>query len=160
MTETPCAVAADTKVETPEGPLTIRSLASKAAPVMTRTPDGEVRFAMLKEVRKLEGARPVLRITLENGLSFRVAASQVLLKKSFVEARADALRAGDELQPLYSFPEGYVFRSDDGEERTSRGSLAVQAIAEDGEADVYSFRVNRTGVFALSAGVLGKAEGT
>ena len=64
---TTCAVAADTKLETPEGPLTIKTVGASPTSVMTRTDDGRVRFAMSSDVRKFADAQPVLRITLENG---------------------------------------------------------------------------------------------
>ena len=154
-----CAVAADTKVETPEGGLTIKSLAGKAVAVFTRDGDGRVRFRMMVDINKVAEQQPVLKIALENGLSFRVAPEQVLFKKGMVEARADALRVGDALVPAFHFPEGYRFRDDgSGAERDSAASLRVTAVEPAGTADIYSFCVNKTGCFFLSAGVLGKAE--
>ena len=87
-----CAVAADTKVETPEGGLTIKSLAGKAVAVFTRDGDGRVRFRMMLDIRKSAEQQPVLKITLENEMSFRVGPEQVLFKQGMVEARAAALK--------------------------------------------------------------------
>jgi hypothetical protein len=154
-----CAVAGDAKLETPEGPLTMSSLAKKAAAVLTRTDAREVRFAMIKDARKLGDAQPVLRITLANGSSFRVGPSQILYARGMVDVAAKNLRAGDELEAFFSYPEGYVYRTDDGEEATSRGSILVEAVAPAGEATTYAFRVNRVGRFLFAAGVMGKAEG-
>lgn len=155
-----CAVAADTKVETPEGALSIKSLAGKAVAVFTRDADGRVRFRSMLDIKKAAEQQPVLKITLENGMSFRVAAEQVLFKNGMVETRAGALSAGDALVPAFHFPEGYRFRVDGSSaERASTASLRVTAVEPGGTADVYTFGVNQTGCFFVSAGVLCKAAG-
>jgi hypothetical protein len=156
----PCAVAADAKLETPEGPLTIRTIARTPCSVLTRTETGQVRFHMTKQARSLGEPRPVLRISLDGDLSFRVGAGQVVLRPDGSEVRAVDLRPGDELASIFVFPAGYVFRDDDGNEHTSTASVRVAAVAGDGEAELFSLRVNRTGLFAFSSGVLGKAEGS
>jgi hypothetical protein len=157
---TDCAVAANTKVETPEGGLTIKSLAGKAVAVFTRDGDGRVRFRMMHDIRKSAEQQPVLKITLENGMSFRVGSEQTLFKKGMVEVRAAALRVGDALVPAFHLPEGYRFRVDgSNEERESTASLRVTAIESDGTADLYTFGVDKTGCFFVSAGVLCKAAG-
>jgi hypothetical protein len=158
MREPVCVVAADAKLETPEGALTMRTLCAIPAPVLSRTPDGTVRFAMIAQVRKLDAPQPLVRITVAGGQSFRVGRPQVLFKKGSVEVRADAVQRGDELEPVYAYPAGYLYRTDDGREETSRASVAVTAVADEGEGDVYTFAVPRTGCFLFSAGVLGKAE--
>src|SRR5262249_5611157 len=143
-----CGIAADTKVETPEGALTIKSLAGKAVPVFTRNGEGRVRFRMMFDITKVATAQPVLKITLENGMSFRVAPGQVLFKMGMIETRADALRGGDALVPAFHFPEGYAFRDDDsGAERASTASLQVTAVEPGGAADIYTLGVNKTGCF-------------
>lgn len=155
-----CGVAADTKVETPEGALTIKSVAGKAVAVFTRDGNGRVRFRVTLDVNKTGEQQPVLKITLENGLSFRVAPEQVLFKKGMVEARADALRVGDELVPAFYFPEGYRFCDDNsGNQRESAASLRVTAVEPGGSADIYTLGANKSGCFFLSAGVLCKAAG-
>src|SRR5262249_7218770 len=88
MSNEMCAVAGDTKVETPEGPLAIRTLVTTPTAVLTRTDAGVVRFAMMRGVQKADGMRSVVRVTLDNGLSFRVAPSQILLKRGMVEVAA------------------------------------------------------------------------
>ncbi len=159
MSESVCAVAADTKLETPEGPLTMRTVATTPCSVMTRTDAGPTRFHMTKAANKIAEAQPVLRIALANGRSFRVGAAQVLLKGGGGEVRAGDLQVGDELACVFDFPVGYRYRTDDGREVTARGTVVVAAVGPAGEADLYSFRVNQTGRFVFSAGVLGKAEG-
>jgi phage terminase large subunit-like protein len=152
-----CGLAADTKVETPEGAMAIRAVAGKAIAVFTRE-QGRVRFRLMQNVRKVAEQQPVLRITLENGHSFRVAPYQVLFKKGMVECPASALEPGDALEPAFTYPEGHRFRDDaDGGERDSDASLRIGAVAAGGTADVYTLGVNQTGCFFLTAGVLCKA---
>jgi hypothetical protein len=153
-------LAADTKVETPEGALAIRSIAGKAIAVFTREPAGRVRFRMMQNVRKVAEQQPVLKITLENCRSFRVTPEQVLFKKGVVESRADSLQVGDALEAAFTYPDGYAFADDhDGSERTSGASVRITSIEAGGAADIYSLGVNHTGCFFLTAGVLCKAEG-
>jgi len=160
MSEEVCAVAADTKVETPEGALAIRTVAGKTIAVFTREPSGRVRFRLMRDVRKIAEQQPTLKITLENGQSFRVSGGQVLYKKAIVECRADALQVGDALEPAFHFPLGYKFRNDlSGEIEESIAALRVVRIEPGGIADVYALGVNQTGCFFLTAGVLCKAEG-
>jgi len=153
-----CAIAADTKLETPEGPLTVKTVGASPTSVMTRTDDGVVRFAMSSAVRKVAEAQSVLRITLDNGRALRVGAAQVLLTHELREVSAGDLRAGDELLNAFAFPPGYEYRTDDGQTRMSNGAVAVVRIEPAGEADLYSLKVVRTGRFVFSSGVVGKAE--
>jgi hypothetical protein len=159
MTNTTSSVAADTKLETPEGPLTIKTVGASPTSVMTRTDDGAIRFALSSEVRKLAEARPVLRIALANGRALRVGPEQILLKQGLQEVRAADLRAGDELLDAFAFPPGYEYETDDGQTRTSNGTVQVTAVEPGGEADLYGLKVARTGRFVFSSGVIGRADG-
>ena len=158
MSDGICAVAADTKLETPEGPLTMRTIAKTPCSVLTRTVDGRTRFHMVVRPEQLEAPRPVVRVQLDNGLALRVGADQILFQDGMREVRAGDLKAGDRLLGVFAFPEGYSYRADDGAEQTSSGTLTVASVAPAGEADVFRFQVNVTGRFAFSAGVLGKAD--
>lgn len=154
-----CALAADTKVETPEGAMAIRSVAGKSIAVFTREPQGRVRFRMMQNVRKTAEQQPVLKVTLETGQSFRVASQQVLFKKGMEECAADALQPGDCLEPAFHYPQAYRFTDDtNGSPLDSTASLRVTSIEAGGSADIYALGVNQTGCFFLSAGVLCKAE--
>ncbi|MDX2168524.1 MAG: hypothetical protein SF182_15725 [Deltaproteobacteria bacterium] len=150
-----CAVAADTKLETPEGPLTVKSVGNSPTPVMTRGDDGAVRFAMTSEVRVVAAAQPVLRIALANGRALRVGADQLLLGVDGTACRAGDLRAGDALFDAFGFPVGYTYLTDDGQARVSDGGVAIAAVGPGGEADLYDLRVERAGRFVFSAGVIG-----
>jgi len=153
-----CAIAADTKLETPEGPLTAKTVLKSPTAVMTRTDDGAVRFAMTSGAAVLGENLPVLRIALDNGLSLRVGADQVLFAAGMREVTAGALKPGDRLESVFSFPKGYTYKTDAGEERVSDGAVAVTAVEPAGEAEVHSMSVAMTGRFAFSAGVLGKSS--
>jgi hypothetical protein len=158
MSARACVVAADTKLETPEGPLTMRTVAKTPCSVLTRTDHGQVRFHMTKGAEQIGAAEPVIRVRLANGLSLRVGSEQVFYADGMREVRAADLKPGDELVGIFAFPAGYAYRTDDGREEVSKGTVAVSGVAPDGEADVFTFRVNQTGRFAFSAGVLGKAD--
>jgi len=151
-------IAADTKLETPEGPLTVKTVGASPTSVMTVLDDKTVRFAMSTDVRKVAEAQPVLRIALENGRALRAAPDQILYKHGFVETRAGDVRPGDELMNAFAFPEGYEYRTDAGETRTSNGTVKVVAVEPGGEADLYALKVTRSGRFVFSSGVVGKAE--
>jgi len=116
---------------------------------------------VMLDVRKVAEQQPVVKVTLETGAAFRVAPSQVLFKKGMVECPVAALQAGDELEPAFHYPEGYEYRDDvAGASRTSPRALRVTAVAPDGVADLFTFGVNQTGCFFLTAGVLCKAAGS
>jgi hypothetical protein len=153
-----CALAADTKLETPEGPLTVKTVGASPTPVMVRD-DGINRFAMSRDVRIVGAAQPVLRITLENGRSLRLGAEQILLGPSGSERRAGDLKPGDALLNAFSFPIGYSYRTDAGETRVSDGCVSVAAIADGGTADLYSLAVAAHAPLVLSCGLLGRAAG-
>lgn len=159
MSQRCSAVAGDTKVETPEGAMAIRAVAGQAIAVLTRAENGAHLFRLMKDVEKAADNEPVLKFTLDSGRSFRLAAEQVVYKSGMIEARAGELAVGEELEPAFGYPKGYVYRDDEGNEITSTGGIKITAIAPGGSADVYRLAVNQTGTFFLSAGVLCKADG-
>lgn len=152
------AVAADTKVETPEGSMTIRAVAGQAIAVLTMK-EGKHLFRLLKNVEQIAAQQPVLRIVLENGLSFRVGPEQVVYKQGMVETRAADLKVSDALESAFHFPSGHQYKDAAGTARTSTGAWQVKSVDSGGNADVYRVSVNQTGTFFLSAGVLCKADG-
>lgn len=156
MTDPICAVASDTRLETPEGPMTVAALAKTPASVFTKSADAKIRFAMLRDIRRIGEQQPVVRVRLASGLAFRVAPSQILFRRG-EPCAARELRPGDELDLGFSFPPGYAFRADDGRELTATGGIAVAAVEEAGLADVYEFSVNGADRFLFSAGVFGKS---
>lgn len=153
-----CALAADTKLETPEGPLTVRTVGNAPTPVMICGADGEHAFAMTSDVRVIGTAQPVLRIVLDNGRALRLGAEQLLWGPDGRTRRAGDLREGDALLSAFAFPVGYNYRTDAGELRVSDGCVAVASIADGGRADLYTLRLNRPGRFVFSCGLLGLSE--
>lgn len=154
-----CALAADAKLETPEGPLTVKTVGASPTPVMVRGADGKVRFSMSRDVRIIASAQPVLRLALENGRAVRLGAEQVLLGPDGSERRAGDLRAGEALLSAFAFPVGYAYRTDGGEERVSDGCVTVASVAAGGDADLYSLAVGAGAPFVLACGLLGRAAG-
>lgn len=153
-----CGVAADTKVETPEGSMTVRACAGKAIPVLTRNAENQILFRMMREVRKVADAHPVLAVTLESGESFRVAPEQILFSADMQPIPASQLKEGAALMPAFHFPAGYQYRTDGGEERVSDHALKITRIQPGGTAEIYALGVNQTACFFLAAGVLCEAE--
>ncbi|HVN85152.1 MAG TPA: hypothetical protein VMW17_09930 [Candidatus Binatia bacterium] len=153
------AVAADTKVETPEGSMTIRAVAGQAIAVLTKAADGTHRFRLMKDVEKIADQQPVLRITLDNGSSFRVGPQQIVFAHGMVETRAADIAPGVAVESAFHFPAGHQYRNAAGTLQTSTGAWRVTAVEAAGTADVYRLHVNQTGMFFVSAGVLCKADG-
>lgn len=151
-----CAVAADTKLETPEGPLTVKTAGNSPTPVMVCDADGHHAFAMTREVRLIAAAQPVLRITLDNGRSLRVGPEQLFEAPGGTVRRAGDLAAGDALLSAFSFPVGYNYRTDAGELRVSDGCVAITQIADGGTADLYSLTLSRDAPFVFSCGLIGR----
>jgi hypothetical protein len=152
------ALAADTKLETPEGSMTVRAVAGQAVSVLSRGDTGEHVFRLMQDVEKVAEQQPVVKLTLENGRSFRLGREQVVFKAGMVETPVTQIVVGDQLESAFSFPAGYVYRDDDGNPVTSTGAVAVAKIEAGGSADVYRLGVNQTQKFFLSAGVLCKAD--
>ncbi len=151
------AIAATTKLETPEGPITAKTVLGSPTSVMTRTDDGAIRFAMTTP-GEMTPAQPVLKVSLENGKSFVVGRTQLVLRRGMEPVAAADLRPGDRLEAVFVFPAGYIYKTAAGAEVESDGMIGVVAVEPSGEADVYAMKVVRTGRFAFSAGALGVAD--
>jgi hypothetical protein len=151
-------VAADTKVETPEGSMTIRICAGKAIPVLTRNEENAILFRMMLDVRKIAEGHPVLKVTLENGSAFRVAPEQVLYLADRRTLPASRVQVGAALLPAFHYPAGYQYRTDAGAELVSDQTLRVAKVEPAGTAEIYALSVHETGCFFLAAGVLCQAD--
>lgn len=151
-----CAVAAETKLETPEGPVTVKTIATTPTPVMVRDGDGRNRFAMSSDVRLVATAQPVVRLTLDTGRALRVGLDQLLLGPESALRRAGDVRPGDVLLAAFAFPAGYTYVTDDGEQRVSDGCVRVVRVEDAGTADLYTLRLDRPAHFVFSSGVVGE----
>lgn len=154
-----CGLAAETKVETPEGSLTIRTCAGKAIPVLTHNEEGEHLFRMMLDVRKVADAHPVLKITMANGASFRVAGEQMLYTPDLKLIAAAKIGAGTALYPAFHYPAGYQYQVDAGGEAISDAAVHVKQVEPAGTAELYALGVHQTGCFFLAAGVLCRGDG-
>jgi len=158
----PCALAADAKLETPEGPLTVKTVGVSPTPVMVLGAEGhhglaEHAFVMSEDVRVVATAHPVLRLVLDNGRAVRLGADQVLLDGSGGARRAGDLVDGARLRSAFAFPVGYEYRTDAGASCISDGCVGVASIGDGGTADIYSLRLGRGRRFVLSCGLVGVA---
>ncbi|GIW43326.1 MAG: hypothetical protein KatS3mg077_0608 [Candidatus Binatia bacterium] len=153
-----CGLAAETQVETPEGPMEIRKVAGKQIPVFTRESSGRVRFRLMRDVRLRASAVPVLKVRLDNGGWFRALPRQGVFLQNLECATLDQIRPGTLLCPAFHYPPGYRYRTDGGDEQVSAAGWQVVAIEPDGEADVYSLTVFPERCFFVSAGVLLRSD--
>lgn len=153
-----CGLAADTLVETPEGPMEIRKVAGKEIPVCTRASEGRVRFRLMRNVRAIAAAAPVVQVRLDNGLSFRAVPSQEVYLANLERIALVDLRPGVALYPAFHYPRGYRYRTDAGREEESLAAWRVEAVEPSGEAEVFALRVVPEHCFFVTAGVLCASE--
>lgn len=153
-----CGLAAETLVETPEGPMEIRRVAGKEIAVFTRASDGRVRFRLMRQVRPTAAAAPVITVRLDNGLWFRGVASQEVYLANLDRIPLAQLRPGMALYAAFHYPRGYKFRTDAGTEEESLAAWQVQAVEPSGEAEVFSLVVVPEHCFFVTAGVLCASE--
>jgi len=153
----PCALAADAKLETPEGPLTVKTVGVSPTPVMVLDAESVHRFTMSTDVRVVAAAQPVLRVTLDNGRAVRLGPEQMLLAVDGVPRRVGDLRAGDRLLCAFAFPVGYAYRSDAGDACLSDGGVGVAGVADGGSVDLYSLHIPTGARLVLSAGLVAPA---
>lgn len=147
------SLTAEALIEAIDGPVAVGTLEGKSMPVLTRFPDGRIGFRMMGKFAKAPAPVPVVKVTFENGASVRVGADQVFLKKPMVPVKASELQPGDGVVPSWDYREGY--RPPDLEERRpADGTLLVESVAPDGEAEVLSAPIRETGIFFLHCGAL------
>lgn len=152
-----CALAADTKLETPQGPMTAKTVAAAPTPVMVRDADGINRFAMSHAGQLVAAAQPVVRLTFETGRVLRIGPDQLLLGPAAEPRRAGDVRPGDALLAAFTFPAGYAYVTDAGEAVVSDGCVRVTRVEDGGTADLYTVRLERPARLVLSSGVIGEA---
>lgn len=147
----------DSLIETVDGPVAIGGLAGKSITVMTRLPNGRIGFRLLSKIAVTATGVPILRVTFDNGQSIGVDHAHVFFGRDGSERPVTALAAGDLLDSSAHYPEGYVFRRNDGTTEVSAGAVAVASVEPAGVGDVFGGIVNETGSYFVTAGVRCKA---
>ncbi|GBD26214.1 hypothetical protein HRbin30_01544 [bacterium HR30] len=148
-----CGLAADTLVETPDGPMEIRKVVGKQIPVFTRDATGRVRFRLMRDV-VAQPAGSVWRVRLENGASFRAVPRQGIFLTTLECVALEDLRPGSLLCAAFFYPAGYRYETSTGEERLSQAGWQVESVEPAGEAELVTLRVLPEECFFVSAGVL------
>lgn len=156
-------LAAESLIETIDGPAPIVKLVGKSTPVATRLPDGRVGFRMMSQVREVEAEAEILRVRSEDGGEALVGAGHVFLRAGGGEVRAGELRPGDRLEALWSYPEGYRIPDEEGFAPRLRGQVwtpgvVVAACERAGRGPLYGASVRETKCFLLSFGALSRAQ--
>lgn len=155
-------LAADSLVETIDGPVPIVKLVGKVMPVLTRFPDGHLGFRMMTQIRELEAEADLLRITNGDGQLLRVGRDHVFVRADGSEARAQALSVGDELDSGWTYPAGYEL-PDAPEYGEARGQawkqpVVVSSIEPDGTGPLYGATVKETKAYYLTFGAQSRAQ--
>lgn len=155
-------LAADSLVETIDGPVEIVKLVGKVMPVLTRFSDGQLGFRMMTQIRELEAEADLLRITNADGQVLRVGLEHVFVRADGSEARASELSVGDELDSGWTYPAGYEL-PDAPEYGESRGQawkqpVVVRSIDPDGTGPLYGATVKETKAYYLTFGAQSRAQ--
>ncbi len=153
-----CALAGDTKVETPEGPMAVRSVAGKLIPVFSRDPNGRVRFRPMRDVQSIASEAPLYRVVLDNGRSFRAGAGQRVFTLEMSPVAIAELAPGTVLLSAFHYPAGYRYLRTDGHEEVSLGGWKVVQVEPAGSGELFTLRVPPENCFFVTAGVLCQSE--
>ena len=100
-------LTADALIEAIDGPTVVGSLEGKSMPILTRLPNGKLGFRIMGKFGKSASPAGILRVTLENGQTIRVAGEQVFFRKGLEEVRAAELAPGDGLEPSWDYRDAY-----------------------------------------------------
>jgi hypothetical protein len=156
-------LAADSLIETIDGPMEIVKLIGKTIPVLTRFSGGELGFRMMTQVREIAPEAPLIRLRNGDGQVVVVGTDHVFLDAAGRAVRAADLPAGACLDSSWTYPEGYSIP--DAEEYASavRGrswsTPVVVLTREDvGSGPVYGASVSGTKSFFLTFGARCRAQ--
>lgn len=150
-------LSGDSLVETVDGPVAMAKLAGKSVPVLTRLPDGQIGFRLMRDVACTTAGAPVLRVVLDNGQSIVVEPGHQVYRKGMAATPAGTLAPGDLVETSFHFPEGYELTRTDGTKERSAGAVRVAAVEDAGTADVFGGVVHETRCYFATAGVLCRA---
>ena len=156
-------LAADSLVETIDGPMEIVKLVGKSIPVLTRLTDGSLGFRMMNQVREVGADLPLLQLRNGDGQVVVVGRDHVFVDSRGREVRAGDLAVGAGLDAGWTYPEGYEIP--DAEEYASdvRGRswatpIIVRHVEDAGVGPAYGASVAGTKSFFLTFGARCRAQ--
>jgi hypothetical protein len=156
-------LAADSLIETIDGPMEIVKLLGKTIPVLTRMPGGSLGFRMMTQIREIEADVPLLELRNSDGQVVVVGADHVFVAADGSEVRAVDLAAGARLESGWTYPAGYPIP--DAEEyapelrnKPFETPVLVRRCAEAGRGAVYGASVSGTKSYFLTFGALCRAQ--
>lgn len=156
-------LAADSLVETIDGPVEIVKLVGKVMPVLTRFGDGQLGFRMMTQIRELESEAEILRLTNSDGQVLRVGRDHVFVRPTGEEVRAHELAPGDELDSGWSYPAGYELPDAEEYAADDRGKawktpVVVRQIEAGEKGPLYGATVKETKSYYLTFGACSRAQ--
>lgn len=156
-------LAADSLVETIDGPVEIVKLVGKVMPVLTRFEDGQLGFRMMTQIRELEADADLLRFTNADGQFLRVGLDHVFVRANGTEARASEIAPGDELDSGWTYPAGYTVPDAEEYDAGVRGQewktpVVVRSVEPDGTGALYGASVKETKAYFLTFGAQSRAQ--
>lgn len=156
-------LAADSLVETIDGPVEIVKLVGKVMPVLTRFAGGQLGFRMMTQIRELEPDADLLRLTNADGQTLRVGKDHVFVRAGGDEVRASELSEGDELDSGWSYPPGYELPDADEYAADVRGKewnnpVVVRKIESGERGPLYGATVKETKSYYLTFGAKARAQ--
>ncbi len=156
-------LAADSLVETIDGPVEIVKLVGKVMPVLTRFTDGQLGFRMMTQIRELEPDAELLILTNGDGQRIRVGRDHVFVRAGGEEVRAADLAEGDELESGWTYPPGYELPDADEYGEAVRGKawstpVIVRKIDSGERGALYGFSVKETKSYFLTFGAQSRAQ--
>lgn len=150
-------------VETIDGPVRIVELVGKVMPVLTRAPGKPFGFRMMREIRQLAEAVPLLRLRNDEGQEVVVGADHVFVRMDGSEVRAGDLRTGERLAQSWTYDAGYLLPDAEEYAAGRRGQewvagVHVRSVEPAGEGPVIGLSVNETKAYYLTFGARCRAQ--
>ena len=155
-------LAADSLVETIDGPVEIVKLVGKVMPVLTRFRDGALGFRMMREIRELDEG-DLYELVNSDEQRVRLGADHILVREDGSDVRVAEVRPGDRLHPGWSYVAGYTPPDAPEYAPDVRGqpfdrAVVVKSIAPAGRGQQFGFSVNETKRYFLTFGAMSRAQ--
>ncbi len=149
MTAVSKGLAADSYIETAEGPIRLADAPGKGFAVLTRLPDGQLGFRQYLKLEAHEDV-PLVRVSFDSGHAVLAGRGHIFYRHGMEGVAAEALQPGDRLETAYHYPPGY---SPPGHEIQHPG-ITVRAVEAAGQGRILTGTVRDTHALFLTAGVL------